>query len=108
MNNADDVTAVPAQLAFMEQLQEMLLFMVTHELRTPVMTIMGFADILLSDWQNGPGIAQPHLERIRPAGQRQNTIIKGLKQIAYLQRQPVGLPSTNLGELVRTLLHQLL
>ena len=102
MNNADDTTALQAQIALTEQLQEMLLYMITHELRTPVMTIMGFTDILLSDSQNGTGLAQSqsHLERIRSAAQRQNAIIQGLQQIASLQRHPLDLTTTNLSEVV--------
>jgi len=103
MNNADDPTALRTQIVLMQQLQEMLLYMVTHELRTPVMTIMGFADILISDGQSGIGTAQsqPHLERIRSAAQRQNAIIQGLQQIAHIQQQPLQLTTVNLSELVR-------
>jgi len=109
MNNADETAASPTQ-TLADQLQEMLLYMVTHELRTPVMTIMGFADILLSDWQKGANVAQSqqHLERIRVAAHRQNSIIQGLQQIAALQRQPLHLTSTDITTLVREELNKML
>src|SRR5438128_3693238 len=109
MNHADNTADLRTRIELLEQLQEMLLYMITHELRTPVMTIMGFSDLLLNDWQQGDsqhGIdmlqSRQHLERIRVAAQRQSGIVQGLQQIAYLQRQPLQHDLTNLSDLART------
>ena len=49
MNQDAELAALRAQVQSLEQLQDLLLYTVTHELRTPVMTIMGFADLMLND-----------------------------------------------------------
>jgi len=115
MNNADDTAALRTKNDLLEQLQEMLLYMITHELRTPVMTIMGFSDLLLNDWQHSDGQrgidvpqSRQHIERIRAAAQRQNSIVQGLQQIAYLQRQPLQRSVIDVGDLVRAQLAELL
>ena len=90
MNHDAELAVLRAQVEALQQEQELLLYTATHDLRTPVMTILGFADMLLSDWQQD-GENQPqgrqYLERIRSAAHRQSNMIQDLQRIAQLQSQ---------------------
>jgi len=107
MNQDAELAALRAQVQSLEQLQDLLLYTVTHELRTPVMTIMGFADLMLNDitsQQNSIQL-QTSLERIRTAAERQGQMIHDLQRIATLARRPLQRDLVNLGESMRELVN---
>lgn len=89
MNNDAELTALRAQVETLQLEQQLLLYTATHDLRTPVMTILGFADMLLADWNNAgnQAHARQYLERIRNAASRQSGIIGKLEHIVALNRQ---------------------
>jgi PAS domain S-box-containing protein len=67
---------------------ETLLYSVSHDLRTPVRHIGGFADLLLQD--GGPGLdpaAQHYASRIREGASRMGGMLDDLVQLSRLGRQ---------------------
>lgn len=110
MNDAE-LNALVARIESLEQQQELLLYAVTHDLRTPVMTILGFADLMLADWQNHSSLqpqSHQHLERIRSAAHRQSQMIQDLQKIAQLQRSSLQPQIADLSNLVQEQLHALI
>jgi light-regulated signal transduction histidine kinase (bacteriophytochrome) len=107
MNQTAELADLQAQVQSLTQQQELLLYMVTHELRTPVMTILGFADLMLNDLRDQPDTAQlqSSLERIRSAAERQSQMIQDLQQLATLVRQPLKPQQVDMGQLLRELLN---
>jgi light-regulated signal transduction histidine kinase (bacteriophytochrome) len=107
MNHDAELAALKAQVQSLEQLQDLLLYTVTHELRTPVMTIMGFADLTLNDVKAQASTTQllPSLERIRAAAERQGQMIHDLQRIATIAKQPLQRGQVNFGDLLRELLN---
>lgn len=103
------ITALERQLAAFEQQQSLLLYTLSHDLRTPIMTILGFADMLLADAQTaGRTTDKQYLERIRTAAQRQVTLIEGLLKVAGLQEHPPHTELCELGALAQSCWHDLL
>lgn len=101
------IAALELQLTAHEQLQQLLLYTTSHDLRTPVMTVLGFTDMLLADIQDSPSNNQPgnhagnhqsrqYLERIRGAAQRQILLIEDLQRVSHLNRQPLKIAPTDL------------
>ena len=109
MNDAE-LNVLRARIQSLELQQEMLLYTVTHDLRTPVMTILGFADLLLADLENStpPSASRPYLEKIRNAAHRQNVIVQDLQLLVQLQTMPMSIQAVNLTELVREQLSNLM
>lgn len=104
MNLRQDPDNLRSQLVSLEELQELLLYIVTHDLRSPVMTILGFADLLTADWQNHSGTPsqlQEYIERIRSAAYRQGQIVDELQRIVTLVPQSIPLELTDLSKLVQ-------
>ena len=109
MNDVAELTALRAQIESLERQQELLLYIVTHDLRSPVMAILGFAEMLLADSQGDAPQTQSHkyLEHIRNSARRQTQVIQDLQQIAQLQQQPLQRQTVDLTALVRTIFDSL-
>ena len=85
------IAALEQQLEQMRQQQEMLLYTLSHDLRTPVMTILGFTDMLVADLKDvsEDQNARQYLEHIRNSASRQATLIENLLRLSRLMRQPM-------------------
>jgi signal transduction histidine kinase len=83
------IGALEQQLQQMQQQQEVLLYTLSHDLRTPVMTILGFTDMLLADLKDSAEeqLARQYLEHIRNSASRQATLIESLLNLSRLSRQ---------------------
>lgn len=77
------------QLEYMRQQQEVLLYTMSHDLRTPVMTILGFTDMLISDRKelSEDQLARQYLEHIRNSATRQAALIESLLSYSRLAKQ---------------------
>jgi len=102
MNDAES-NALRERIESLEQQQELLLYTVTHDLRTPVMTVLGFADLLLADWQNHahPPQSRQYLERIRSAAHRQSQMIQDLQTLAQLPQEALPTQLVDLSDVAR-------
>ncbi len=85
------IAALQQQLDLMREQQEMLLYTLSHDLRTPVMTILGFTDMLITDLKevSEDAAARQYLEHIRNSASRQASLIESLLQLSRLSRQIV-------------------
>lgn len=105
------VESLQRRLTELEAHQEFLRYTVSHDLRTPVMTILGFTDMLLGDIDNGaaaPPGAQQYLQRIRQAAQRQVGILERLLDVVRLQRHELQRMPVQLDSLAERCLAELL
>jgi PAS domain S-box-containing protein len=76
-------------------------YSVSHDLRTPLRHIAGFARILVNDF--GPVMAveaREHLQRIEDAVSRMGMLIDALLKMAVLRRQPLRLGRSELNPIV--------
>lgn len=82
-----------------------------HELRTPLAAMMGFAELLLTDFERAPDDEQTtYLEAIRRGGERLSKIIQDLLQFAELSHghiQPRVACEVNLSDVFNELLAEL-
>ncbi|MGC3980804.1 MAG: ATP-binding protein [Steroidobacteraceae bacterium] len=83
------IAALEQELEQARQQQEMLLHTLSHDLRTPVMTILGFTDMLLADLKDTPEdqAAHQYLEHIRNSASRQASLIESLLNLTRMSRQ---------------------
>ncbi|MGE0113651.1 MAG: ATP-binding protein [Steroidobacteraceae bacterium] len=83
------IVALEQQLEYMRQQQEMLLYTLSHDLRTPVMTILGFTDMLLGDLKDSSDeqMTRQYLEHIRNSATRQASLIESLLKLSRISRQ---------------------
>ena len=83
-------------------------YSVSHDLRTPLRAMNGFAGIVLEDF--GPQLPEEgrrYLERIRNGGQRMGELIDDLLAFSRLSRQPVNRQRMNSARIVREVLDDL-
>jgi PAS domain S-box-containing protein len=76
-------------------------YSVSHDLRTPLRHIAGFARILVNDF--GPAMAveaREHLQRIEDAVRRMGLLIDALLRMAVLRRRPLRLSHSELNPIV--------
>ena len=92
------ISELEQQLQHMQQQQEVLLYTLSHDLRTPVMTILGFTDMLLADMKDSSEdqMARQYLEHIRNSASRQATLIESLLKLSRLSRQGLHPDSVDL------------
>jgi len=103
------IATLRRQVGALEQQQKLLLYTLSHDLRTPVMTILGFTDMLLADIQEGTQQAgRQYLERIRVAAQRQVDLIEALLKVSQLQAREPQRQLTELGALANECIRDLL
>lgn len=95
------IAALEQQLEQMRQQHDMLLYTLSHDLRTPVMTILGFTDMLVADLKDvsEDQAARQYLEHIRNSASRQAALIESLLKLSRLMRQQMQLESVNLTQI---------
>lgn len=92
------IGALEQQLEHLRQQQDVLLYTLSHDLRTPVMTILGFTDMLIADLKDSPEdqATRQYLEHIRNSASRQATLIESLLKLSRLSRQGLQPESVDL------------
>lgn len=88
---------------------ESMLYTLSHDLRTPVMTILGFADMLIADLgaAGGQDQALHYLQNIRHAAVRQSRTIDELLKLSRVLQSELKLELVDLMELARTSMEHL-
>ncbi|MFC4454013.1 ATP-binding protein [Deinococcus sonorensis] len=81
-------------------------YSVSHDLRTPVRHVMGFADLALREVRGTPNSkVERYLNVIHDAATRMNTLIDGMLTLSRMGRQDLRLGPVNLDLLVRQAQH---
>ena len=86
---------------------EAFAYSVSHDLRTPLRSIHGFASLLEEDFTDMPDAAHGHLRRIQDAARRMGVLITDLLSMAHHGRAPVRHERVNLSELARAIVGDL-
>ncbi len=97
-----------AELEVTNKELEAFSYSVSHDLRGPLTTLHGFADLLLEKY--GPALGeQPrnYLHRINEAVTRMSCLIDDLLKLAKVNRQQLDLRDVDLGPLVEQVLYEL-
>lgn len=91
------------QLDNVLQQHQSMLYTLSHDLRTPVMTILGFTDMLIDDLgaAGSQKQAMQYLQHVRQAAMRQSKIIEALLQLSRLWDQEIKPETVDLMELAR-------
>lgn len=83
-------------------------YSVSHDLRAPLRSIAGFAQILKEDYQEKIDDAgKNYLSRIQAAGNRMGDIIDDLLELSRVNRRPLNVSSVNLSKLATEILADL-
>jgi K+-sensing histidine kinase KdpD len=83
-------------------------YSVSHDLRTPLRAINGYAQILLEDYADTlDKTGKEHLARICSASQRMSQLIDDLLKLSRLTRQEMTLERVDLGSLARDIVQEL-
>jgi PAS domain S-box-containing protein len=97
-----------AQLEAANKELEAFSYSVSHDLRTPLRAVNGFAGIVLEDFAAQlPEEARHYLERIRNGGQRMGELIDDLLAFSRLNRQIVNRQTADTAKLVQKSLDEL-
>ena len=88
--------------SLLQQQHDALLQTLSHDLRTPAMTILGFTDLLMTDLSNNPDLNAlgQYLEYIRNSAQRQVRLISALTEYGNLSRQAINPATLDLTALI--------
>jgi len=81
---------------------------VSHDLRGPVRSVIGFSDALYDEHSielSPPGIE--HLNRVRNAGRRMNSLIEDLLYLSRVSRPELNRVQVDLGDLARLIVDEL-
>lgn len=83
--------------------QQAMMYTLSHDLRTPVMTILGFTDMLIADLGAAAGQEQAvhYLQNIRQSAVRQSKIIDELLKLSRLLHCELKLETVDLMELAQ-------
>lgn len=78
----------------------------SHELRTPITALKGFAETLLDGAMNDPKVLKDFLQIINKEATRLDSIVHDILQISKLEQRavPLDVEKVNVGELVREVL----
>lgn len=93
-----------SQLEVANQELESFSYSVSHDLRSPLRSIDGFASALAADYGNvldADGL--DYLNRVRAAAQRMGDLIDSMLALARLSRRDMNVVSVDLSELVRSI-----
>jgi PAS domain S-box-containing protein len=97
-----------SELAEANKALEAFSYSVSHDLRSPVRSIVGFTQIIKDEFENSFG---PELKElfgyIHNSGKRMDTIITDLLNLAKLDKAPLNITSINLNDLVSKVWMQL-
>ena len=103
-----EVQKVNAELQGVNKELEAFSFSVSHDLRGPLRTVAGFADLLMSDHARDlPGEAQELLAGIKDGTLRMNQLIEDLLNLSRIDRQPLVPRAVNLTALARKTIEEL-
>lgn len=82
------VVQLETQLADMTRQYETMIYTLSHDLRTPLMTILGFTDLLIADHAatTGENSTLQYLQNVRMAAARQAKLIEELLKLSRLTR----------------------
>jgi len=103
LNNTleDRIARRTEQLEAANRELEAFSYSVSHDLRTPLRHIAGFARILVNDFGTTmTGEAREHLQRIEDAVLRMGLLVDALLSMAVLRRRPLRLSPTELNPLI--------
>jgi two-component system sensor histidine kinase/response regulator len=95
------------QLASANDELEAFSYSISHDLRTPLRHISGFAHLIEGHGSQLDPDVQLHLKRIRESTQKMGRMIDDLLNLARLDRRSMALQMTSLNSLVETVLHDL-
>lgn len=97
------LVALQQEHALLLKQQATLLHCLSHDLRTPAMTVLGFTDLLLTDSRpaNEAQNTRQYLDHIRNSANRQISMINAMLNLCSVCHQPLQLSTVNLGELAR-------
>jgi signal transduction histidine kinase len=102
------VTERTQELAQANRELEAFAYSVSHDLRTPLRSIHGFACVLEED--ESPALSQAgrqHLQRIQDGSRRMGQLITDLLSLAHLSRAPIQLAPVDLSGLARAIAAEL-
>jgi light-regulated signal transduction histidine kinase (bacteriophytochrome) len=81
---------------------------VSHDLRAPLMSVHGFAELLLRDYTNSlDQSGQKHLQRIRDGAKRMGSLIEDLLSLSRVTREDIQREPCNLSELANEVIRHL-
>jgi PAS domain S-box-containing protein len=108
-NNLEDrIAKRTEQLEAANRELEAFSYSVSHDLRTPLRHISGFARILVNDFgAEMTGEAREHLQRIEDAALRMGLLVDALLSMAVLRRRPLRLSPTELNPLIAEVISML-
>ena len=97
------------QVQQLQQQLDGLLSSLSHDLRTPTMTILGFTDLLATDLPQSAQNEALHqyLEHIRSSANRQIVLIESLIELVRLSRQTMKMQDIDLSECCLQVWHAL-
>jgi signal transduction histidine kinase len=82
-------------------------YSVSHDLRSPLRAMQGYANVLLNDFKETlPEEARDYLERIRNSTLRLDRLVQDVLAYSRVARNPIEFKPINLEELIQSVLHQ--
>jgi PAS domain S-box-containing protein len=83
-------------------------YSVAHDLRTPLRTIQGFADVIMEDFRDQiPQDARDHLKRVTDAAERMNQLIDDLLQYSKIAHGEIRCSRVNIEKVLLQVMQQL-
>ncbi len=101
------VTERTRELALVNQELETFAYSVSHDLRTPLRSIHGFASLLDEDATGLSAQGRLHLRRIQDAARRMGSLITDLLTLAHHSRAVMRCEPVNLSEMARAIAGEL-
>lgn len=96
------------ELASMNEELESFSYSVSHDLKTPVRTLIGFSELLLGDYADKHGEEEvEYLERIRNGAMRMSELIDDMLELSKVSRQEMIRKETNMSEIAENIISDL-